>query len=192
VGELGEAGAALDRRLVDSSACYPVHGTILAGIQGNTAANGDQTITVNDTTHFTLNGSSGNGNYVSGTGTCSGGGIAYYAYSAQAARSALEGSLAAFCTQDDDPTVNGSADTNFVASLIKSHIDAILTAVLASYSGAKFELLWPFDVSFATCYYTADVPYPRGGRLNHAVNLPSQYLTQTGSGLDRLKMEALS
>jgi hypothetical protein len=166
---------------------------ILAGVKGNTAANGDQTITVTDTTHFTLNGSSGNGTYVGGTGTCSGGGMAYYdAYTAQAALTALGRSLAAFYTQDDDPTVNGSADTNFLASLIKSHIDAIRTAVLASYSGAKFELLWPFDVNFATCYYTPDVPYPQGGRLNRAVNLPSQYLAQTGSGLDRLKIEALS
>jgi hypothetical protein len=81
---------------------------ILAGIQGNTAANGDQTITVTDTTHFTLNGSSGSGNYVAGTGTCSGGGMAYYdAYTAQAANTALGRSLAAFYTQDDDPTVNG-------------------------------------------------------------------------------------
>jgi hypothetical protein len=166
---------------------------ILAGVKGNTAANGDQTIAVTDTTHFTLNGTSGNGNYVGGTGTCSGGGMAYYdAYTAQAAQTALGRSLAAFYTQDDDPTVNGSADTNFLAGLIKSHIDAIRTTVLAAYSGAKFELLWPFDVNFSTCYYTPDVPYPQGGRLNRAVNLPSQYLAQTGSGLDRLKMEALS
>jgi hypothetical protein len=64
--------------------------------------------------------------------------------------------------------------------------------VLATYPGAKFELLWPYDVNFATCYYTPDVPYPQGVRLNRAVNLPSQYLTQAGSDLDRLKMEALS
>ena len=103
-------------------------------------------------THFTLNGTSGNGTYVGGTGTCSGGGMAYYdAYTAQAALTALGRSLAAFYTQDDDPTVNGSADTNFLASLIKSHIDAIRTAVLAAYSGAKFELLWPHDVNFTTC-----------------------------------------
>jgi hypothetical protein len=51
---------------------------ILAGIKGNTAANGGWPITVTDATHFTLNGSSGNGNYVAGTGTCSGGGMAYY------------------------------------------------------------------------------------------------------------------
>jgi hypothetical protein len=35
-------------------------------------------------------------------------------------------------------------------------------------------------------------PYPQGGRLNRAVNLPSQYLAQSGSGLDRLKVESLS
>jgi hypothetical protein len=64
--------------------------------------------------------------------------------------------------------------------------------VLAAYSRAKFEPLWPYDVNFATCYYTPDVPYPQGGRLNRAVNLPSQYLAQSGSGFDRLKMEALS
>ena len=166
---------------------------ILAGIQGNTAANGNQTITVTDATHFTLDGTSGNGNYVGGTGTCSGGGMAYYdAYTSQAANTTLARSLAAFYTQDDDPTVNGSADANFLASLIKSHIDSIRTSVLASYSGAKFELLWPYDVNFGTCYYTPDVPYPQGGRLNRAVNLPPQYLSQSGSGLDRLKLEGLS
>src|SRR5579864_6006533 len=51
---------------------------ILAGIRGNTAANGGWPINVTDATHFTLTGSSGNGNYVAGTGTCSGGGMAYY------------------------------------------------------------------------------------------------------------------
>jgi hypothetical protein len=118
--------------------------------------------------------------------------IYYDAYTAQAAQTALGRSLAAFYTQDDDPTVNGSADANFLAGLIKTHIDSIRTTVLAAYSGAKFELLWPYDVNFATCYYTPDVPYPQGGRLNRAVNLPSQYLAQAGSGLDRLKMESLS
>jgi hypothetical protein len=43
-------------------------------------------------------------------------------------------------------------------SLIKSHIDSIRTTALAVYSGAKFELPWPYDVNFATCYYTPDVP----------------------------------
>jgi hypothetical protein len=71
-------------------------------------------------------------------------GMAYYdSYTAQAAQAALGRSLAAFYTQDDDPTVNGSADANFLASLIKTHIDSIRTTVLAAYSGAKFKPLWP-------------------------------------------------
>jgi len=61
-------------------------------------------------------------------------------------------SMAPFYTQDDDPTVNASADANFLASLIKNHIASIRTTVLASYSSAKFELLWPYDVNFETCY----------------------------------------
>ena len=47
--------------------------------------------------------------------------MAYYdAYTAQAAQTALGRSLAAFDTQDADPTVNGSADANLLASLIKT------------------------------------------------------------------------
>ena len=72
-------------------------GVIDAGVQGNTAANGDFTATVTDSTHFTLGGSSGNGNYVAGTGTMSGGGMAYYdAYTASAAVTALGRALTNF------------------------------------------------------------------------------------------------
>jgi hypothetical protein len=82
---------------------------ILAGIQGNTAANGDQTINVTDTTHFTLNGSSGNGNCVGGTGTCSGGGMAYYdAYTAQAAQTAARGSQGLLIHRRSDQDVGTS------------------------------------------------------------------------------------
>jgi hypothetical protein len=42
----------------------------ISGVSGNSAANGDWTVTVADSTHFTLNGSAGNGIYVSG-GTAS-------------------------------------------------------------------------------------------------------------------------
>jgi hypothetical protein len=38
----------------------------ISGIGGNTAANGTWTITVTDSTHFTLNGTIGNGSYTSG------------------------------------------------------------------------------------------------------------------------------
>jgi hypothetical protein len=98
--------------------------------------------------------SSGNGNYVGGTGTCSGGTAYYDAYTTQATNTALGSSLAAFHTQDDDPIINGSAGATFLASMIKTFIDSIRTTVLAAYSGAKFEPLWPYDVNFSTCYYT--------------------------------------
>ena len=166
---------------------------IIAGVKGNTAANGTWPITVVDSTHFTLTGSSGNGTYVASTGTASGGGMAFYdANQAAAATSALGRALASFYTQDDDPTINSSADANFLASRIKTHVDSIRTAVLAVYAGAKFELLYPNDVTFLPCYYTPDLPYPQGGRLNHTINLPSAWLTKSGSGLDRFKAEALS
>jgi hypothetical protein len=164
-----------------------------AGIQGNTAANGDWPITVTDPTHFTLTGSSGSGTYLAGTGTVSGGGMAYYdAWAAAASAGALGRALANFQHQDDDPTVNGSADAWWLAGSIKTHIDTIRAAVLAVESGAKFELLYPQDVNAAACYWSNDLPYPQGGRLNAAVNFPSAYQAQSGSGIDRLKVEALS
>jgi hypothetical protein len=42
----------------------------ISGVSGNFAANGNWTVTVADSTHFTLNGSAGNGIYISG-GTAS-------------------------------------------------------------------------------------------------------------------------
>jgi hypothetical protein len=48
--------------------------------------------------------------------------------------------------------INGSADANFLASLIKSHVDSIPSTVLTADSGATVELLWPYDVNFATRY----------------------------------------
>jgi hypothetical protein len=167
---------------------------IIAGVQGNTAANGTwPAIVVTDSTHFTLTGSSGNGSYVSATGTASGGGMAFYDLNQVAAAStALGRALASFYTQDDDPTVNGSADANFLAGRIYAHVSAVATAVLGVVSGAQFELLFPYDVCFDVCYYTDDLPYPQGGRLNRAVNLPSQWNAMSGSGLNRIKMEGLS
>ena len=46
-------------------------GVTISGVGGNTAANGNWTVTVTDATHFTLNGSAGNGNYTSGGKACS-------------------------------------------------------------------------------------------------------------------------
>lgn len=164
-----------------------------AGIQGIEGANGDWPITVTDSTHFTLTGSTGVGSYMAGTGTVSGGGMAYYdAWAVLASSTALGRAMANFQHQDDDPTVNSGADAAWLAGAIKTHIDTIRTAVLAAQSGAKFELLFPCDVNAGICYYTDDVPYPQGGKLNAAVNFPPAYQAQSGSGLDRLKIEALS
>ncbi len=80
----------------------------------------------------------------------------------------------------------------FSPARLKAHIDAIRTSVLAQYPNAKFELLYPNDVNNPVCLLGPGIPYAQGGRLNAAVNLPPQYLTQQGSGLDRFKVEALS
>ena len=110
------------------------------------------------------------------------GGMAYYdAFTAAAAQATLGRSLAAFLTSDDDPSVNSHADANFLREQIKAHIDTIRGYVLAAYASAKFELLWPLDVN-----------YPPTKQLNRYVNLPAEYQQKSGSGLDRLKMEALS
>ncbi len=128
-------------------------------IKGNTAPNGGRPITVTDAIHFTLDGSSGNGNYVGGTGTCKsrGDGLLRRPHSAGRADGAQQ-IAGRILHQDDDPTINGLADASCLASLIKSHFDSIRTTVLAAYTGEKFELLWPYDVNFATCHYTRDIP----------------------------------
>jgi hypothetical protein len=167
-------------------------GVIDCGVQGNTAANGDFTIAVTDATHFTLDGSSGNGAYVAGTGTVSGGGMAYYdAYTAAAAVTALGRALASFWTQDDDPSVNSHADANFLRGLVYTHMHAIAQAVKTAYPGAKFEWLLPLDTNNPTVYWNAGYPYPQGGRMNNYINIPSQYMAPNGD-IDRVKLEALS
>jgi hypothetical protein len=166
---------------------------VVSGVQGMTSANGTWTITVSDDTHFTLNGSSANGDWVIGSGTVSGGSMGFYdPVTAAAANAALGRPLYKFTCQDDDPTVNDGADANFLAARLKAHVDATRTAVLAAYPNAKFEILYPNDVNHSVCYVKAHNPYPQGGRLNAAVNLPSQWRAKAGSGLDRFKVEALS
>jgi len=115
-------------------------------------------------------------------------GMAYYdANTAAAAQAALGRALATFSNATDAPSINGYADADFLRSRLKTHIDGIRTAVLAVVPGAKFELLWPYDVNSPT-----QDQYGVGGRLNRYVNLPAEYQQQSDSGLDRLKMEALS
>ena len=166
---------------------------IISGAQGMTSANGTWTITVTDNTHFTLNGSSANGAWAAGTGTVSGGSMGYYdPVTTAAANSALGRPLYNFTCQDDDPSVNSGADAAFLAGQLKAHVDAIRQAVLASYPEAKFEILYPDDVNNPLCNISSTNPFPQGGRLNAAVNLPVAWKSPAGSGLDRFKVEALS
>jgi hypothetical protein len=159
-----------------------------AGVLGNTAANGTFTITKTDSTHYTLNGTSGNGTYTGG-GTVTGGGMAYYdADTAAAALTALGRALATFSFPTDDPSVNAYADANFLRGLIYAHSSAIATYVKATYPTAQFEVLWPYDVNHPTPTALAGL----GGAMNRYVNLPSQWQALSGSGLNRMKMESLA
>ena len=166
---------------------------ILSGVRGNTAANGTWTITVTAPNKFTLDGSAGNGAWT-GQGYMRYGGMAYYdAETAAAALVALGRALATFWTQDDDPAaVHSGADADFLAARLAAHVAAIRSAVLAAHGSARFELLYPDDVNNSACYATLDFPWPQGGRLNHRVNTPAAWTAKTGSGLDRMKVEALS
>ncbi len=162
-------------------------------LAGTRLTDGTKVITVVDSTHFTVNSSTWPGGSPAASGTVSGGGMAFYDANQVAAASASLGrALASFYTQDDDPTINSSADANFLAGRITTHVNAMIAAVLAAFAGAKFEVLWPYDVNYSSVYATPDLPYPQGGRLNHAVNLPAAWHTKSGSGLDRFKVEGLS
>jgi hypothetical protein len=165
---------------------------VITGVCGCTSANGTWAIEVVDDTHFSIT-AIPNGTWMSNTGYVSGGTMAYYdAVTSAAAQAELGRPLYKFTCEDDDPTVNGGADTAFLAGRLKAHIDSITTAVLAKYPNSKFEILYPNDVNNPICLVGPNVPYPQGGRLNAAVNLPPQWLTQEGSGLDSFKVEALS
>ncbi len=161
----------------------------IAGVQGNTAANGTYTVTVTDPTHFTLNGTYGNGNYTGG-GTVLGGGMACYDDETKAAALATNGQpLAAFWTPDDDPTAHPN-DVVFLRNRLRDHIAALISDLKSAYPAAKCELLWPYDVNYPSPI-PAGAPY-LGGRLNYAINLPTEWKTQSTSGLDTVKTEALA
>ncbi len=165
---------------------------VLSGIEGCVSANGTWTITVTDPTHFTVP-VPANGTWTAGTGQVRGGSMAYYdPFTSATASSALNRALYRFTCQDDDPTVNGGVDANFLAGQLKAHIDSIRNAVLAQFPDAKFELLYPNDVNNPVCYLGQSIQYPQGGRLNAGVNFHSAWKTQAGSGFDRFKVEALS
>jgi hypothetical protein len=165
---------------------------VISGALGCTSINGTWPITVLDPTRFTIP-VSPNGTWISGSGQVRGGSMAYYdPVTSAAAQSALGRPLYKFTCQDDAPTANQGADSAFLAGRLKAHVDAIRNAVLAQYPDAKFEVLYPNDVNNPVCLLGPGVQYAQGGRLNAAVNLPPEWKTKEGSGLDRFKVEALS
>lgn len=165
---------------------------VISGVNGCTVANGTWTITVLDQTTFSIP-VAPNAAWDGVSGEVRGGSMAYYdAVTSAAAQAALGRPLYKFTCQNDDPTVNGGADTSFLASRLQAHIDAIRSAVLAQYPNAKFEILYPNDVNNPVCLLGPNVQYSQGGQLNAAVNLPPAFMSQQTSGLDRFKVEALS
>jgi len=165
---------------------------VISGVLGCTAANGTWPVTVTDPTHFTIP-VAANGSWVTGSGQVRGGSMAYYdPVTSAAAEQTLGRALYKFTCQDDDPTANGGADTAFLAARLKAHVDAIRTAVVSQYPNTKFEVLYPNDVNNPVCLLGPGVQFAQGGRLNAAVNLPPEWKTKDGSGLDRFKVEALS
>lgn len=83
-----------------------------------------------------------------------------------------------FLTPNDDPSVNGYADANFLRQTVKDHVVAIRAHVLATHPNAQFELLWLLDVNDpATC------------RLNRHINLPLEWETKSGSGFETFMIE---
>ncbi len=116
------------------------------------------------------------------------GGMAFYdAETAAHAAQALGRPLHRFLRPTDDPSVNGSADARFLADRLRDYVAALRTHVQASSPGARFELLFPYDVNHPQ---PAGV-HQLGGALNRFVNFPTAWESKASSGLDRIKMEAL-
>ena len=114
-------------------------------------------------------------------------GMAFYdAATAAAAIAALGRALHLFLTPNDDPSVNGYADANFLRGRLLAHEQAIVAAVKAAYPGALVELLYPYDVLYPLPAGAFNV----GGRLNNYVSTPAQWQAP-GAVFDRMKIEAL-
>jgi phage tail sheath gpL-like len=116
------------------------------------------------------------------------GGMAYYdAGTAAAAQTALGRPLMTFYTPDDDPTPNASADAIFLRNRLRDYCTSITSAVKAAVPGTRFEILFPYDVNYPTPMGIHNL----GGQLNNFVNLPPEWSSPGGSGLDRFKLEDL-
>ena len=120
-----------------------------------------------------------------------GNGMAYYdSETAAAAQAALGRPLHTFLTINDDPTVNSGADAIFLRNRLRDHVAALVADIRSAFPTAKCELLWPYDVNYPTPV-PAGAPQT-GGQLNHFVNLPPEWQSQSLSGLDTIKVEALA
>ncbi len=119
------------------------------------------------------------------------GGMAYYdAETAAAAQAALGRPLEVFQTPNDDPAVNGGADALFLRNRLRDHVGALVADIRSAYPGAQCEVLWPYDVNYPSPVPTTSPTV--GGALNRFVNLPAEWQTQSGSGLNTMKVEALA
>jgi hypothetical protein len=106
-------------------------------------------------------------------------GMAFYDADTQAAAQwTLGRALATFRTPNDDPSVNGYADANFLRTRLYNYVAAIQSYVLSQCPSAIFELLWPMDVND-----------PDSCRLLRYINLPPQWTTRAGSGFDTFLIE---
>jgi hypothetical protein len=116
-----------------------------------------------------------------------GSGMAYYdSETAAAAQTALGRPLRTFMTSNDDPTIDGSADSLFLRDRLRDYVSALVADIRSAFPTAKCEVLWPYDVNY---------PSPvgsMGGQLNRFVNLPVEWQQQSTSGLDSMKVEALA
>ncbi len=120
-----------------------------------------------------------------------GSGMGYYdPETAAAAQAALGRPLYTFMTQNDDPTVNSSADALFLRNRLRDYLTALEADIRSAFPTVKCELLFPYDVNYP-------IPVPvinpsLGGQLNRFVNLPVEWQSQPTSGLDTVKVEALA
>ena len=102
----------------------------------------------------------------------------YDADTTTAALASLGRALDVFNTANDDPSVNGYADSNFLRARLGNYVAAVQAAVRAQVPAAQFELLWPLDVNDPTTC-----------RLLHYVNLPPAWQARAGSGFDTFLCE---
>lgn len=105
-----------------------------------------------------------------------------------AALIALGRPLNLFTTPDDDPSVNGFADANFLRQYLEDYITNVIGIVGG---GQVWEVLYPYDVNFRIEYTNLTYPFNIGGRLNNYINTPSIFFNDGGT-IQSLLIEALA